>query len=148
MSKTRFALILLALANLVIIIALIFVKSNAETHLERAAKHLEDLGNEKIQHTVNVNTTIPIQASIPIDQTVDISFNDPMRVQSIIGVDIPVRETLDVAFEILVPMDQNILLHLPLRTTAQVKFMEPLKDTPIKKSMGNVAKELRELFPF
>ncbi|MDG1331678.1 MAG: hypothetical protein P8P74_05065 [Crocinitomicaceae bacterium] len=253
MSKTRLAIIALALTNVAIIAVLIYVKVNAEHHVELASQHLESLGNEEINHTVFVNTTIPldteiqvtepievaielginqevrikadvpvrdiiqvpvnlrvkenieldttisvmerisvnlntmipvdqkfliprgnkgkgitipIRASIPVNQDVDIGFNDPMRVQSTIGVDIPVQQTLDVEFEMIVPMDQNVLLNLPVKTTAMVSFLRPmkvkgeipikleipvviaLKDTPIKSTMENVASELRQLFPF
>lgn len=253
MSKTRLALIVLALMNIGIIAILIIVKNNAEHHVELASQHLEGLGNEVINHTVIVNTTIPldteiqvmepieveiqlgidqqvrikadvpvrdiiqvpvdlrvqenieldtsinvmdrisvnlntvipidqkfqiprgkkgkginipIKASIPVNQDVDIGFNDPMRVQSVIAVDIPVKQTLDVEFEINVPMDQDVPLNLPLKTTATVSFLRPMKvkgeipikleipvviplnKTPIKKTMENVASELRQLFPF
>lgn len=253
MSKTRLALITLALMNVGIISVLIWVKFNAEHHVDLASQHLENLGDERISHTVFVNTTIPldteievtepievaielginqevrikadipvrdiiqvpvdlriqediqldttinvmdrisvnlntsipidqkfliprgdkgkgikipIKASIPVNQDVDIGFNHPMSVQSTIGVDIPVQETLDVEFEMIVPMDQNVRLNVPLKTTATVMFLRPmkvkgeipiqleipvviaLKDTPIKNAMDNVAKELRQLFPF
>ena len=253
MSKTRLALILLALANVGIISVLIWVKIHAEHHVGLASQHLENLGDDKINHTVLVNTTIPlnteievmepievyielginqhvrikadipvrdviqvpvdlrvrenieldttievidrisvnlntsipvdqtfliprgdegkgikipIKASIPINQNVDIGFNQPMQVQSTIGVDIPIKETLDVEFILNVPMDQNVKLNFPLKTNAHVSFLQPLKvkgeipikleipvviplkDTPIKGAMDNVAQELRKLFPF
>jgi hypothetical protein len=253
MSKTRLALIALALTNVGIISVLIWVKVNAEHHVGLASQHLENLGDEEISHTVFVNTTIPldteieviepievaielginqdvrikadipvrdiiqvpvdlriqedieldttinvmdrisvnlntsipidqkfliprgdkgkgikipIKASIPVDQNVDIGFNHPMHVQSTIGVDIPVQETLDVEFVLEVPMDQNVNLNFPIKTKAYVAFLQPLKvkgeipikleipvvialkDTPIKGAMDSVAKELRKLFPF
>lgn len=109
---------------------------------------------------------IPIKTSIPVNQNVQISFNDPMKVRSTIALDIPVQQTLDVEFQLDVPMDQIVPLHLPIKTTAIVTFRQPIKvtgevpiileipvviplsKTPIKKSMDNVASELRKILPF
>lgn len=252
MTKTRIALLLLALSNLGIVAVLLYVRSNAREHIELSAQHLENLGDQEINHTVFVNTTIPldteievtepieveieltideyvrikanipvrdlisvpidlrvreniemdttisvldlinvnldteiavdqkfliprgkkgkgisipIKAKIPVNQDVQIGFNDPMRVKSTIAVDIPVQQTIDVEFSIVVPMDQDVPLHLPLKTTAMVTFKHPMKvkgvipvkleipvviplsKTPIKKSMENVANELRKMIP-
>jgi len=58
MRKTGLALVALALMNIRIISALIWVKVNAEHHVELASQHLENLRDEEISQTVFVNTTI------------------------------------------------------------------------------------------
>ncbi|MFT5860813.1 MAG: hypothetical protein ACI865_002928 [Flavobacteriaceae bacterium] len=253
MKKIKWVLVGLVAVNIGVISTLIFVKINAEEHLELAAQHLEQLGMETIEHTVHVNTiipfdteimvldpieveieltideyihikanipvkdiiqvpinmrvkenieldttirvmeklninldtkipidqtfliprgkkgkgiNIPIRASIPVNQNVQISFNDPMKVKSTIAIDIPVQQTLDVEFQLDVPMDQSVPMRLPLKTTAIVTFRQPMKvtgeipivldipvviplsTTPIKNSMERVASELRKILPF
>lgn len=252
MTKNRIALLALTVSNIGIIAVLLYVKFNAQQHIELAAQHLEDLGDQEINHTVFVNTTIPldteievmepieveieltidnyvrikanvpvrdlikvpidlrikenieldttinvldlinvnldteiaidqkfliprgkrgkgitipIKARIPVNQDVQIAFNEPMRVNSTIAVDMPIQQSIEVEFELVVPMDQDVPLHLPIKTKAMVTFRHPMKvkgeipvvleipviiplsKTPIKKSMKNVAKELRKIVP-
>lgn len=103
---------------------------------------------------------IPIEAEIPLNQAVAITFNDSMRINTKIPVKFPLNEKLRVPIELNVPMNQEIPLTLPIKQMATVGFPVampvngkvpivlkvpvhiPLAKTPIKTYLDKTADEL------
>lgn len=110
--------------------------------------------------------SVPIEAEIPLDQAVAISFNDSMRINTTIPVQFPLNEKLKVAINLNVPMNQEIPLRLPIKQMATVGFPVampvngsvpvllkvpvriPLSQTPIKTYLDKTANELDGMLSF
>lgn len=110
--------------------------------------------------------SVPIEAEIPLNQGVAISFNDSMRINTSIPVEFPLNEKLKVGINLNVPMNQVIPLRLPIKQMATVGFPTampingkvpvvlkvpvriPLSKTPIKTYLDKTANELDGMLSF
>ncbi len=114
----------------------------------------------------NVGPKMRIQANIPLDQEMEISFTQPIRFQSEIPVRFNLVDNLPVHLDLNIPVDQKIELSLYINQQAKVGFPNklkmkgkipivmdimvkiPLKDTPIKEYLDKTANELDGMLSF
>lgn len=109
---------------------------------------------------------LKIKADIPLDQDMNIAFNDLLRFQSNIPVRFNLKDQLPVNLDLDIPVDQKIDLDLLVNQRATVGFpvklkmkakipivMDipvkiPLRDTPIKTYLDKTADELDGMLSF
>lgn len=107
-----------------------------------------------------------IKADIPLNQNMEIAFNDKLRFESDIPVRFTLKDNLPVNLDLSIPVDQKIDLELPVKQRAVVGFpfnmkmrgkipitMDipvkiPLRDTPIKTYLDKTAAELDGMLSF
>lgn len=69
---------------------------------------------------------IPIKGRIPIDEDITVSFDEPMRVYSIIPIDLLIVDTLPIGLQMKIPVDLMIPIHLPIKSHAKIRFDGPM----------------------
>jgi hypothetical protein len=107
-----------------------------------------------------------IKAEIPLDQNMQIAFNDKLRFESDIPVRFTLRDNLPVGLDLDIPVDQKIDLALKVKQRAVVGFpftmkmrgkipitmkipvKIPLRETPIKTYLDKTADELDDMLSF
>jgi hypothetical protein len=94
--------IVLLLLNLGTIGVLLMIKGKAETRLSNASKFLRELGEQHIDHLVQVRDTIDVETEIRITEPV------PVDIQMLIRDKIPVRMNVQVKEGINVPVSMRI----------------------------------------
>lgn len=78
--------------------------------------------------------TLPIRASLPLNERVKISVDQPIPIHSVVPVDLLIIDTLDVGLNIKVPVKVNLPVRIPVRTKATVSFPEAISvvgDLPV-----------------
>jgi hypothetical protein len=114
----------------------------------------------------NKGPKMKIKADIPLNQNMEIAFNDKLRFESNIPVRFTLRDNLPVNLDLSIPVDQKIDLELRVKQRAVVGFpfnmkmrgkipitMDipvkiPLRDTPIKTYLDKTAAELDGMLSF
>lgn len=114
----------------------------------------------------NKGPKLKIKADIPLDQDMQIAFNDKLRFESDIPVRFTLKDNLPVNLDMDIPVDQKIDLELAVKQRAVVGFpvnlkmrakipitMDiqvkiPLRDTPIKTYLDKTANELDGMLSF
>jgi len=70
--------------------------------------------------------TVPIKASIPLNERMKVSINQAIPVHAMVPVDLLVIDTLPVGLNIKVPVDIMFPVKIPVHTTATVSFPNPI----------------------
>lgn len=99
---TTIAIAVLLLLNLGTIGVLLMVKAKAEKRLSNASGFLRELGEQSIDHLVQVRDTIDVETEISITEPV------PVDIDMLIRDKIPVRMMVDVNDQMTVPVSLNI----------------------------------------
>lgn len=109
--------ILLLVLNIGTIAVLLLVKSKAENRLANASHFLRELGEQEIDHTVQVRDTIDVETEITITQPV------PVDIDMLVRDKIPVKMNVDVHEGITVPISLNIneIVHVDTSITMPEK---------------------------
>jgi len=119
-------LILLSLGlNVAVIRGLLAVRDSTVEALDQALLALDGLEDEILETTVQVQQTIPIEASVPFQR----QWTVPVQVEVPISYDIHFQDTLQVPietplfkFDIEVPLDTTIPLNLVVPIDTEVPF--------------------------
>ena len=85
-----------------------------------------------LDQTVSVPTskkrgiTLPIKASVPLNERVKVSVNQAIPVHAVVPVNLLIIDTLPVGLNIKVPVDVLLPVRIPVNTTATVSFPNPV----------------------
>lgn len=107
--------------------------------------------------------TLPVKASIPLNERVKVIFNQAIPVHAVVPVDLLIIDTLPVGLNLKVPVTLMLPVRIPVKTNAKVSFPEsipvtgeipvslsipvdiPLSETSLEPYFTRIAKGLKEL---
>ncbi len=125
--------LLVAAANVLLIGALLKVRSDVKHGLAGAAEELRALGSESIRTTVRIKQVVAIHADLRVDEPTEIDLNMHVKQQVPLKLDVKIDENLTVPLDLTI--NENIkVAGTPLRldpTMVRVKADIPIRQ-PIK----------------
>ena len=69
---------------------------------------------------------MPIRGNIPVDQKLNIGFDELLPVKSTVPVDLLIIDTLPVGLSLRIPVDIDVPVKIPIKTKAKISFNGPL----------------------
>jgi hypothetical protein len=154
------ALISLAL-NVWLINGLLVARRQAAQAILQAAEGVSDLRASAFETTVRIDQSIPINLSVPINQTLTVPIDTQLPVSAIVQVpievpllgtqifDVPINTTIPIKFETQLPVNITV----PISASIPVELSVPVKievaNTPLnttlleaEAALGNFAQQL------
>lgn len=122
------ALVALLLIQLGTVGVLLAVKSKAEKRLKNASGFLRELGEQHIEHLVQVRDSIDVETEIsivePVPVDIDMLIKDKIPVKMMVNLDEKIAVPVDLTIDELVSVDTNI--YLPDTVTVQTNTQIPV----------------------
>jgi len=140
------ALISLAL-NVWLINGLLVARRQAAQAVLQAAESVQDLRASTFETTVQIDQSIPINLSVPINQTLTVPIDTQLPVSAIVQVpievpflgaqifDVPINTTIPIKFETQLPVNITVPIsaNIPVELTVPVKI--DVANTPLNSTL-------------
>ena len=70
--------------------------------------------------------SFPIQGEIPLKQSLTVSFDELMKIYSVVPINLLVVDTLPIGLSMKIPVDLMIPIKIPIRSNAKIHFDGPM----------------------
>lgn len=145
------ALISLAL-NVWLINGLLVARRQAAQAVLQAAESVQDLRASTFETTVQIDQSIPINLSVPINQTLTVPIDTQLPVSAVVQVpievpflgtqifDVPINTTIPIKFETQLPVNITV----PISASIPVELTVPVKINVANTPLNSTLQEAEE----
>lgn len=129
--------------NGVVIFILVRMRETAVSSMRDARRALDQIGEETVSYTVELDEEVPVEASFPFSHQVDVPINTTLPIDTsvvvpidagilgTIDVDVPIRTVIPVDIDVEVSINKTVDIATTVPVQFEVPVAVPISDTEL-----------------